>query len=191
VEKVPAAIRPGDTDDVLEGPRLTRISVWGLVMSLILAAFIFLYWVNEPSRLTSTTKTFAKQSIQRGHDYFAQPTDPKTGALNHRGIGCARCHGDDASGGGPGGVPFLNSITGQQMAGTAPDLTTVFKRYAAKPAPGYKTPRAFIMDSIERGRTLGILGVGDDMPTWGQKNGGPLTDQQINDIIDYLQSIQK
>src|SRR6266853_2545153 len=91
-EKVPPAIRPGDTDDFLEGPRLTRISVWGLLLSLALALFIFLYWTAEPTRMTSTTKKFANDAIIRGEQYFALPTNPTTGATNTRGIRRARCH---------------------------------------------------------------------------------------------------
>ncbi|GAC1367495.1 MAG: hypothetical protein NVSMB32_12460 [Actinomycetota bacterium] len=187
VEKVPPAIRPGDTDDVLEGPRLTSISTWGLVFSLLLAAFIFLYWVNEPSRMSNTTKVFAADAVLRGDQYYALPTNDKTGATNTRGIGCARCHGDDAKG---GPVQYLNSITGKETSTIAPNLTTVFARYA-KPPVGYKTGLAYILETINKGRTNGALGNGDDMPTWGQLYGGPLTDQQINDVISYLESIQQ
>lgn len=187
VAKVPPAIRPGDTDDVLEGPRLTKISVWGLIMSLLVATFIFLYWVNEPTRMSNTTKTFAADAIVRGEQYFALPTNDKTGATNSRGIGCARCHGDDASG---GPVQYLNSITGKETSTHAPDLTTVFSRYA-KPPVGYKAGLDYITETIQKGRTNGAIGDGDDMPTWGQIYGGPLTDQQINDIISYLEHIQK
>src|ERR1700704_6483571 len=115
-EKVPAAIRPGDTDDVLEGPRLTRISVWGLLLSLALALFIFLYWTAEPTRMTSTTKKFAKDAIERGQQYFALPTNPTTGATNTRGIGCARCHGNDAHG---GDVQYVDTQTNQKVPGHA------------------------------------------------------------------------
>src|SRR2546430_4514714 len=51
--------------------------------------------------------------------------------------------------------------------------------------------RSYIMATIERGRTNGQLGDSDDMPTWGQMYGGPLTDQQIDDVIDWLQTIQR
>jgi mono/diheme cytochrome c family protein len=187
-EKVPAAIRPGDTDDVLEGPRLTRISVWGLLLSLGLALFIFLYWTAEPTRMTSTTKKFTKDSIRRGEEYFALPTNPVTGAANHRGIGCARCHGNDAHG---GDVQYVDSQTNQKVQGHAPDLTTVFNKYVLHPQMGYKTPRDYIVATIERGRTNNVLGNSDDMPNWGQLYGGPLTDQQIGDIIDWLQTIQR
>src|SRR2546425_2224205 len=76
-EKVAPALRPGDTDDVLEGPRLTRISVWCLVLSLALALFIFLYWTAEPSRMSHATVKFADDSFTRGQQYFALPTDPQ------------------------------------------------------------------------------------------------------------------
>jgi cytochrome c553 len=188
VQKVPPALKPGDIDDVLEGPRLTRISFWGLGVSMLLALLIFVYWVNEPSRMTSASTTFAKDAIARGADYFAQPTNPKTGATNTRGVGCARCHGDDATG---GTNTFLNSLTGQQQTVPAPNLTNVFRRYAEHPVVGYKTTRDFLLATIQRGRTNGQLGDGDDMPNWGQQFGGPLTDQQINDILDWLQTIQK
>ncbi len=187
-ERVAPALRPGDTDDVLEGPRLTRISVWGLVLSLALVRFIFLYWTAEPSRMTNTTKKFAKDSVTRGKQYFALPTDPVTGKTNTRGIGCARCHGNDAHG---GDVNYTDSLTNTQQKGHAPDLTEVFNRYVLHPQVGYKVPREFIMATIQRGRTNSQLGDGDDMPTWGQMFGGPLTDQQINDVIDWLQTIQR
>ena len=67
----------------------------------------------------------------------------------------------------------------------------VFNKYVLHQQVGYKTPREYIMATIERGRTNGQLGDGDDMPTWGQMYGGPLTDQQINDVIDWLQTIQR
>jgi mono/diheme cytochrome c family protein len=187
-EKVAPALRPGDTDDVLEGPRLTRISVWGLLLSLALALFIFLYWTAEPSRMKNTTVKFQHDSIDRGKSYFALPTDPVTGKTNTRGIGCARCHGNDAHG---GDVTYSDSQTNTQQKGHAPDLTEVFNKYTLHPQVGYKTPRDYIMATIERGRTNSQLGDGDDMPTWGQMYGGPLTDQQINDVIDWLQTIQR
>src|SRR5260370_33558851 len=94
-EKVPPAIRPGDTDDFLEGPRLTRISVWGLLLSLALALFIFLYWTAEPTRMANTTNKFERDSIVRGQQYFALPTNPVTDATNTRATGSTRFHSHD------------------------------------------------------------------------------------------------
>lgn len=199
-DKVPPALRPGETDDVLEGPRLTRISLWGLGMSLLVALFIFFYWVHEPTRMTNATAFFDHNQVLRGQQYFYLPTDPKTGLTNTRGIGCARCHGngntsasdnygDNADG---GTNTYIDSTTGKSQTAVVPNLTGVFARYA-NPAkrPGYKTALAFIQSTIEQGRTNGVIGDGDDMPTWLQKYGGPLTDQQISDILAYLQTIQK
>src|SRR5258708_39911160 len=85
-EKVPAAIRPGDTDDVLEGPRPTRISVWGLLLSLALALFIFLHWTAEPSRMTATTAKLHRASTKRRAQYFALPAAPTAAAPNTQDI---------------------------------------------------------------------------------------------------------
>jgi hypothetical protein len=54
----------------------------------------------------------------------------------------------------------------------------------------YPTNFDFIQATIQRGRTNGLLGDGDDMPTWSQDYGGPMTDQEISDLIAYLVSIQ-
>lgn len=41
-------------------------------------------------------------------------------------------------------------------------------------------PEAFIRDTISNGRP------GTLMPTWGEDNGGPLTDEEIDDLIAYV-----
>jgi mono/diheme cytochrome c family protein len=193
--KVPPALRPGDTDDILEGSRLTRISVWGLIVSMVISVFIFGYWVHEPTRMADTTTLFNQHSLIRGAQYFALPVNDRTGAQNFRGVGCATCHGDNAEGGIVNKIPhtFLNSITGTTETVFAPDLTDVFARYAVPGAlpPGYTTPLEYIRATIDHGRTNGNLGDGDDMPTWSQDYGGPLTSQEIDDLILYLESIQR
>src|SRR5207253_2546164 len=80
----------------------------------------------EPTRMTNTTKKFERDSIVRGQQYFALPTNPVTGATNTRGIGCARCHGNNAQG---GDVSYTDSQTNTQVQGHAPDLTVVFNTY--------------------------------------------------------------
>ncbi|MGH2719293.1 MAG: hypothetical protein ACRDJU_12035 [Actinomycetota bacterium] len=203
-EKVPPALRPGETDDVLEGPRLTKISTWGLILSVGLAAMIFLYWVHEPTRMANTTASFNNDSILRGEQYFDLPNDPVTGAQGN-GIGCARCHGSNEAAVDPakannasGGTnTFIDSTTGKQETATVPGLLCVFYRYANGPPSStnyqgmYPTNFDFIQATIQHGRTNGILGDGDDMPTWSADYGGPLVDPEITDIINYLESVQK
>ena len=179
-EKIPPALRPGDTDDVLESDRLISIQRWGFGLALFFAIFLPLYWFAEPGRMRSQENEFNKDSIERGAQYFALRTDPVTGEENGKGIECARCHGSDAGG---GENEFLDPSTATLTKVKVPDLVTVFSRYE-NPPPGYKDAEAFIRETIERGRPP------TDMPTWGNKYGGPLTDQQIGDIVNYLKSIQ-
>jgi mono/diheme cytochrome c family protein len=179
-EKVPAALRPGDTDDVLESDRLIGIQRWGFGLALFFAIFLPLYWFAEPGRMKSQETAFNKESVERGALYFALRTDPVTGEENGNGIECARCHGSDAGG---GENEFLDPSSGTLTKVKVPDLVTVFARYE-NPPPGFKDAETFIRETIERGRPP------TDMPTWGNKYGGPLTDQQIGDIVAYLKSIQ-
>src|SRR4051812_40055213 len=97
--KVPASLRPGETDDVLEGRRLNRIMVFGFLAVVFFALFIPVYWFFEPERMNNKETTFHTQSVERGKKYFALHQDPKTGAENFDAIECARCHGLNATGG--------------------------------------------------------------------------------------------
>jgi len=131
--------------------------------------------------MASTDKKFAKLSIERGGKYFALRTDLVTGEENTQGKECARCHGVNQQG---GTNDFLDPASGQKHEVKVPELQTVFSRYETPP-PGFKDARSFIRETVERGRA------GTDMPTWGNKFGGPLTDQELDDIVNFLQSIQK
>lgn len=189
MEKVPPALRPGDTDDVLESARLTKIQKWGFVMSLVFAGFTLVYWLAEPARMQSKERAFLQESVDRGRYYFAMATDPVTGLAPDKGTGratgrpieCARCHGVDGTG---GTNEFLDPNTGVRRTVQVPELQTIFARYETPP-PGYKDARTFVTETIDRGRP------GTDMPTWGDQFGGPLTQEQIIDIVNYLEDIQK
>ena len=180
-DPIPPALRPGDTDDVLESSRLTSITRWGMIIAIFFAVFLFFYMISDPSRRLSKEKKFDEVSLERGEKYYALRTDPKTGEENLSGKECARCHGVDAEG---GTNNWLNPNTGVTQEVQVPDLEGVFGRYE-EPPEGYKDAREFIYETIERGRP------GTDMPTWGNKYGGPLNEQEINDIVNWLESIQK
>lgn len=187
LERVPPAMRPAGTDDVLETDRLSRIVFWGLVTVVFMAVFIPVYWLAEPGRQSAVATKFDDNSVRRGKAYFALRTDPVTGTENLSGVECARCHGPAAEG---GSNSFVDPRTGEKRTVQVPELRRVFARYT-KPPAGYKDARAFIVATIERGRTDGVLGVGADMPTWSNKFGGPLTEQQVDDIVNYLLTIQE
>ncbi|MDQ4148436.1 MAG: cytochrome c [Actinomycetota bacterium] len=180
-KRVPPALRPGEVDAVLESDRLTKLQWWLFATFFFFAVFLPIYWLLEPGRMASTEEKFKEQSIERGEEYYALATDPQSGEENPVGKECARCHGVNAEG---GTNDFLNPDTGQRSIVQVPELTTVFARYQ-NPPPGYEDGRSFIKETIVRGRP------GTDMPTWGVEFGGPLTDQEVEDIINWLESIQK
>ncbi|MGI8425737.1 MAG: c-type cytochrome [Actinomycetota bacterium] len=180
-DKIPPALRPGKTDDVIESERLTGIIRWAVIVVVFFAVFLPLYWLREPTRMLNTEKGYAEVSLERGHEYYSLTTDLVTGKENPHGKECARCHGVDLEG---GTNDFLDPATGQKTLVQVPELQTVFSRYETPP-PGFKDARTFIRETIERGRP------GTDMPTWGNKYGGPLTDQELDDIVNFIESAQK
>ncbi len=179
--KVPPALRPADIDAVLESSRLTKIHGWGLALTLFFAFFMPAYWVQEPQNRLDNEIEFAEESLERGAEYYALQTDQQTGAHNAKGKECARCHGVGAEG---GTNEFLNPVTGTRSIINVPELKTVFSRYETPPA-GFKDAKEFIRETIERGRP------GTDMPTWGADYGGPLTVQELDDIVNWIESIQE
>lgn len=180
VKKIPPALRPAETDALLESERLNRVSAWGLVLTVFFAFFLPAYWLQEPQNRRNNEEKFAEESIERGEAYYAMSVDQETGEPNPSGKECARCHGDNAEG---GTNEFLNPNTGETSVVQVPELTTVFARYETPP-PGYDDARSYIREVIERGRP------GTDMPTWGNEYGGSLTEQEIDDILNWLETIQ-
>lgn len=182
-KKGPPALRPGDTDDVLESDRLDKIIRWGFITVVFFAAFFPVYWFLEPGRMAAREGEFKETSMQRGEEYFAMRADPETGEENFNGVECARCHGTEGVG---GTNEFLNPKTGQRTTVKVPELQMVFSRFQPRlESTPFKEVKDMVKDVIEKGRP------GTDMPTWATEFGGPLTDQQIDDIVNYLESIQK
>lgn len=180
-KSVPPALRPAAIDTILESDRLTKVTFWGMALAIFFAIFLPAYWFREPARMVAKEESFKEESEERGKSYYSLTTDPKTGASNLQGKECARCHGINAEG---GSTLFLNPNTGTKSDYPVPDLKTAYARYE-EPPPGFEDARSFIRETIERGRP------GTPMPTWGNKYGGPLTEQEIDDILNWLESIQE
>ncbi|HEV2890898.1 MAG TPA: cytochrome c [Frankiaceae bacterium] len=176
---VPIGFRPAPSDDELETNVLERWQGWGLLLLLFLALFLPLYFIFfENQRSNDAALEQRAESIRRGAAIFAQG---KPGAHGFQ-AGCARCHGTYAGG---GVVPqWKANPTAQPADVPAPSLTEVFKRQIVDLK---KTPRdayRFVYETIAQGRP------GTPMPTWGLGYGGPMNDQQIEDVINYLLSVQ-
>ena len=167
-------------DDDLEGPRLTRYLWWAFATLAILAVGLPLYWLREPFRQEGAgfdrgTAYFEHKDIERGLQLFQNsPGNPPTPHEPH--FGCEACHGAE----GVGGVttytitdPADPNAPAKQVQWAAPALNTVMLRYRP-----------------EEVRTIIVYGrAGTPMPAWGVEGGGPMNDQQVDNLISYLQSI--
>ncbi len=157
--------KPYYDDEALEGPRLTRALSWGLVLLAISAVGLPLYWLNEPGRQSGAVENFDQTFVNRGEFLFGPEK-----------YNCAGCHGADGVGG--QAPPYtLTDTAGDFVASVtwrAPALNTVLLRF----------------DKEELRQILVYGRPGTPMPAWGEEGGGPLTTQQIDELIYYLESIQ-
>ncbi|HUQ62977.1 MAG TPA: c-type cytochrome [Acidimicrobiales bacterium] len=173
--------KPYLDDEALEGSRLTKYLWWAFASLAITAVALPAYWLREPSRqegagLDRGTQFFEDTSIKRGREYFeVSPGDPPTPREPH--YGCERCHGVE----GIGGVadytlsdPVDQNAPARQVKWVAPALNTALLRY--RPAE--------LANIIIYGRA------GTPMPPWGVAGGGALNEQQVEDLVAYITSIQ-
>ena len=154
---------PQLTDDELEGHRLNLALFSALGLLAVIAVALPLYWLAEPGRQKGAVEMYDELFIERGL------------ALYETGAQCVTCHG----GAGVGGVTtfIINDQNGQfigQVSWNAPALNNVLYRY----------------DEDQVRYILNYGRPGTPMAAWGAPGGGPLTTQQIDDIIAYLWSVQ-
>ncbi|HZQ26716.1 MAG TPA: cytochrome c [Acidimicrobiales bacterium] len=165
--------KPYLSDEELEGPRLERAQLFVLAMMAIIAIGLPIYWLREPGRQAGAINGFAHRAEERGFELF-QPADSTVHGAH---FGCATCHGPK----GEGGVanysisdPANKDAPPRQVQWKAPALDTVLLRF-----------------SPEEVRTILVYGrANTPMPAWGVLGGGPMNDQQIDDLVAYLASIQ-
>jgi mono/diheme cytochrome c family protein len=84
---------------------------------------------------------------------------------------CFSCHGPLGVG---GTARFIEQRSGITVAWAAPSLNDVFYRYDADEVNFWVT--------FGRGNT--------PMPAWGLAGGGPMNESQVEDVVNYLESIQ-
>ncbi len=168
--------KPYLDDDKLEGIKLERALVAALILLVIIAIGLPLYWLGEPTRQANSNRGFNNRAAEAGFLLF-QPTDtplaphPQANALP---FGCATCHGNK----GQGGVTnyAITDAAGKttQVQWQVPPLNTVLQRF---------TPDT-VLAIITYGRS------NTPMPAWGVAGGGAMNDQQLSDLVAYLQTIQ-
>ncbi len=167
-QKLAANRRPYYDDEELEGPRLERVQLIGLLFLVIITISLPLYWVLEPNRQAEAQFGFEKRFVKWGSKLFAATADG--------GFNCAGCHGGMNATGGVASYAVTDPKTGEvkSVSWKAPALNTVMYRFSEDEV-------RFILNY---GRPF------SPMSAWGTIGGGPLTDQAIQTLIDYMKSIQ-
>jgi mono/diheme cytochrome c family protein len=156
--------KPYYDDDELETRVLNRTLRWALVLLVIIAVALPLYWLAEPSRMSGAEENFQTTFEHRGEELYVE------------GSQCQNCHGPEGTG---GQAPYtILDGEGEFVASVnwrAPALDTVLLRFS----------REEVEFIINYGRPF------SPMPGWGAEAGkGPLSPQQVSNLIDYLASIQ-
>jgi len=166
---IPNAMRPGPSDPDLETPLLQKLQGWGVLLVLFFVIWVPAVWLFEPQRNLEQEQLLSEAAIDRGAHAVQVFTEENQG-----GVGCVNCHGPTLE-----GSVILNTQTGTPIQ--TPNLTTV----CGGPFTGHPLIYGLkdIQTTIEQGRGV--------MPSWSIRYAGALGDQQINDIINYLVSIQK
>jgi mono/diheme cytochrome c family protein len=155
-------------DETLEGPRLERVQLLGVIMLAIIVVALPLYWVLEPDRQAGAQEGWDNRFASWGSQLFAATADG--------GFNCAGCHGGMAGVGGVAPFTVTDPITQevQAVSWLAPAVNTVF----------YKFDESEVRFILNYGRPF------SPMSPWGLVGGGPMNTQQIDNLIAYMKSIQ-
>jgi mono/diheme cytochrome c family protein len=157
--------KPYYDDEGMEGKRLDRFLGWGLVSLTIVAVGLPLYWLAEPGRQSGAVTNFAETFAHRG-ELLSLPTA-------QGGFNCQGCHGGVSGGWVQYNLTLPNGDV-KAVAWWAPSLDDVALRMSD--------------DQLEEILTYGRPF--SPMPAWGIDGGGALNDQQIGNLIAYIETIQ-
>jgi mono/diheme cytochrome c family protein len=162
---------PPPDDEVFEGRRLELVQAFGAVFLLVIVLALPIYWLLEPGRQAGASRGVEDTSVGRGEHHFES---------------CAGCHGANLRGGVATQVVEVPSPDGGEAVKVrvnwrAPALNVVFKRFDSE----ITTP----LDSTEV-RQIITYGRAPVMPAWGVDGGGPLNQQEIQSLLDYIWSEQ-
>ena len=160
----PPSRRPGPNDEALEGPLLERYQVAGVALTVFLAILLPFLYLREPARQRAAAEKELTESVRLGKATFEEF--------------CARCHGPEAQGGTVKRYVTPGVKGAKPTDVPAPDLREIHSRHPDE------NPGVVAWDTIQKGRPP------TPMPTWGIRYGGPMNDQQITDLVNYLLSIQ-
>jgi mono/diheme cytochrome c family protein len=160
--------KPYYSDEELEGKKLERTQMFGVLLLAAVAIGLPLYWIREPGRQAGAINGYEKRFAEWGSRDFATTADG--------GFNCAGCHGGMNATGGVAAYTVTDPRTGQVRAvnWSAPALNTVLYRFT----------KDEVLYILTYGRPF------SPMSPWGIAGGGPMNDQQLTNLVAYLKSIQ-
>lgn len=185
----PPNIAPGMPDEDLEGRKLERVLGWALLFTIIIAIALPVYFIFEPSRQATASQEYLQASITRGATLFANQQSKFYSATTS--LLCANCHGVHGEG---GSTPFTlqpEADICQIKANQAnPNVPQCLPQSVTWQVPALNTALLrFDQDELANIITYGRPGT--PMPPWGVASGkGVLGTQGIDDLVNYVQSIQ-
>jgi mono/diheme cytochrome c family protein len=160
----PPSRRPGPTDEALEGPLLEKYQIAGVALTVFLAVLLPFLYLREPARQKVAASKEMTESVRLGKATFEQF--------------CSRCHGVNAQGGTVERYVTPGVKGAKPTDVQAPNLHEIYARHPNEDVA------TVAWTTIQKGRPP------TPMPTWGIRYGGPMNDQQITDLVNYILSIQ-
>ena len=143
-----------------------RLKTLSVILMTVLAGFIMLWWFTDLSRREGIATTQEEELLHFGEIIFSDDeTEPAA-------AGCARCHGEDGTGG-----PIPNDPDGR----TAPSLRTASLAQKLRVNPEY------VRLAVSYGGVVVSGNVNSPMPAWSSEVGGPLNEQQIEAVVTLVE----
>lgn len=143
-----------------------RIKTLGVLMVTALAAFTMLFWFTDADRRASIAEAQEEELLHFGEIIYSDDATEPAAA------GCARCHGEDGTG---GEIP--NDPDGRR----APSLRTSSLASKLSVNPDY------VHLAVAYGGVVVSGNVNSPMPAWSHEAGGPLNEQQLEAVVTLVE----
>src|SRR5919108_1701598 len=145
-----------------------RLKTLGVLITLLVAIFVVVYWVTDDARRAAIAAEQEEELLEFGELVFSVNPSELAAA------GCARCHGDEGQGG-----PVPNDPNNRQAPSLrSPSLAAKIETYRINTGGSY-------VELVVRNGGVAVSGdVNSPLPAWGQT----LNDQQIEAVVTLVES---
>ena len=143
-----------------------RLKTLGVLLVTALTAFTAVYWFIDPAQREALGTEHEEELLHFGEIIYSDDSSEPASA------GCARCHGEDGTGG-----PIPNDPAGRN----APSLRT------ASLYQKLKANEEYVRLAVSYGGVVVSGNVNSPMPAWSTEVGGPLNEQQIEAVITLVE----